>query len=102
MRIIKELAKQIKEELHDAEKYAKMALEHKMDHPDLAEAYHRLAKEEIGHAALLHEKVVTMIRKASTEKEIPPVMHELWAWQHDEIVEEEAEVRRLVEMYVAH
>ena len=102
MRIIKELSKQIKEELHDAEKYAKMALEHKMDHPDLAEAYHRLAKEEIGHATLLHEKVVAMIRKASTEKEVPPVMRELWAWQHDEIVEEEAEVRRLVEMYVAH
>ena len=102
MRIIKELAKQIKEELHDAEKYAKMALEHKMGHPDLAEAYHRLAKEEIGHATLLHEKVVAMIRKASTEKEVSPVMRELWAWQHDEIVEEEAEVRRLVEMYVAH
>ena len=44
MRIIKDLSKQIKEELHDAEKYAKMALEHKTDHPDLAEAYHHLAK----------------------------------------------------------
>ena len=99
MRIIKELSKRIKEELHDAEWYAKAAMENKMEHPDLADAYHHLAKEEMGHANLLHEKVVSIIRKASAEREPPPVMRELWAWQHEEIVEEEAEVVRLIEMY---
>ena len=99
MRIIKELSKRIKEELHDAEWYAKAAMEHKMEHSDLADAYHHLAKEERGHANLLHEKVVSIIRKASAEREPPPVMRELWAWQHEEIVEEEAEVVRLIEMY---
>ena len=99
MRIIKELSKRIKEELHDAEWYAKAAMEHKMEHSDLADAYHHLAKEEMGHANLLHEKVVAIIRKASAEREPPPVMRELWAWQHEEIVEEEAEVVRLIEMY---
>ena len=99
MRIIKDLSKQIKEELHDAEKYAKMALEHKADHPELAEAYHHLAKEEISHANLLHEKVVAIIRKASMEKEAPPVMRELWAWQREEIIEDEAEVKRLIDMF---
>ena len=99
MRIIKELSKRIKEELHDAEWYAKAAMEHKMEHSDLADAYHHLAKEEMGHANLLHEKVVAVIRKASAEREPPPVMRELWAWQHEEIVEEEAEVVRLIEMY---
>lgn len=99
MRTIKELSKRIKEELHDAEWYAKAAMENKMEHPDLADAYHHLAKEEMGHANLLHEKVVAVIRKASAEREPPPVMRELWAWQHEEIVEEEAEVVRLIEMY---
>jgi hypothetical protein len=99
MRIIKELSKRIKEELHDAEWYAKAALEQKADHPDVADAYHHLAKEEMGHANLIHEKVVAIIRKASAEREPPPVMRELWAWQHEEIVEEEAEVVRLIEMY---
>lgn len=99
MRIIKELSKRIKEELHDAEWYAKAAMEHKMEHSDLADAYHHLAKEEMGHANMLHEKVVAVIRKASAEREPPPVMRELWAWQHEEIVEEEAEVVRLIEMY---
>lgn len=102
MRIIKTLSKQIKEELHDAQAYAKMAIEHKADHPELAEVYHRLAKEEIGHANMLHDKVVALIRKASAEKDVPPVMRELWAWQHEEIVEEQAEVMRLIEMYGAH
>lgn len=99
MRIIKELSKRIKEELHDAQWYAKAALEHKDDQSDVADAYHHLAKEEISHASLLHEKVVALIRKASTEREPPPVMRELWAWQHEEIVEEEVEVKRLLEMY---
>ena len=99
MRIIKELSKRIKEELHDAEWYAKAAMENKMEHPDLADAYHHLSKEEMSHANLLHEKVVAIIRKASAERETPPVMRELWEWQHEEIVEEEAEVVRLIEMY---
>lgn len=99
MRIIKELSKRIKEELHDAQWYAKAALEQKADHPDVADAYHHLATEEISHANLLHEKVVAIIRKASATHEPPPVMRELWAWQHEEIIEEEIETKRLVEMY---
>lgn len=99
MRIIKAVSKRIKEELHDAEWYAKAAIENKLDHPELAELYNHLAKEEMAHASLLHDKVVMIIKKASTEKEVPPLMRELWAWQHEEIVEEEAEVKRLIEMY---
>ena len=99
MKIIKELAKRIKEELHDAEWYAKKAMEHKATAPDVAEAYHRLAKEEMAHANILHERVVMTIRKVPADKEVPAAMREIWAWQHAEIVEEEAEVRRLIEMY---
>ena len=101
MRIIKEVAKRIKEELHDAKWYAKEALEHKAINTDLAEAYIRLAREEMAHADLLHEKVVVLIRKASTEKTVPPAMREIWEWQHGEIIEEQAEVKRMLEMYGA-
>lgn len=102
MRMIKELAKRIKEELHDAEWYAKQAMEHKTAYPEVAAVYHHLAKEEMSHANALHTEVVTLIRKASAEKAVPPVMRELWAWQHEEIVEEQAEVTRLIDMYSAH
>ena len=99
MRIIKELSKRIKEELHDAQWYAKAALEHKADHADIAETYYRLAKDEMGHATMLHGNVVNLIRKASTEKTVPPAMKEIWEWQHAEIVEEEAETKRLIDLY---
>ena len=102
MRIIKDLSKRIKEELHDAEWYAKQALEQKAINPDVADMYHRLAREEVDHADMLHDKVVAMIRKASAEKDVPPVMREMWAWQHEEIVEEHAEVMRMIDMYSAH
>ena len=102
MTIIKELAKRIKEELGDAEWYAEKALEHKTEHPEVSELYYHLAKTEMSHANDLHDKVVTLIRKASSEKAVPPVMRELWAWQHEEIVEEQAEVMRLLEMYSTH
>lgn len=102
MRIIKELSKRIKEELGDAEWYAEKALEHKAEHPEVADLYHHLAKTEMGHANDLHDKVVALIRKASGEKTVPPVMREMWAWQHEEIIEEQAEVMRLIDMYNAH
>lgn len=101
MKIIKELSKRIKEELGDAEWYAEKALEHKADNPEVADLYHHLAKAEMGHANDLHDKVVVLIRKASAEKEVPPVMRELWSWQHEEIIEEQAEVMRLLDMYSA-
>lgn len=99
MQIIKHLAKQIKEELEDAEKYAKGALEYKATLAGLASVYHRLAEEELTHASMLHDEAVRMIQKASAEKAPPPVMMELWAWQHEEMIEEEAEVRTLLDMY---
>lgn len=102
MRIIKELSKRIKEELHDAQWYAKAALEHKTENLQVAETYNRLAKEEMNHASMLHGNVVAIIRKVSAEKTPPPVMQELWAWQHEEIMEEEAEAKRLIDMYASH
>lgn len=102
MMIIKEVSKHIKEELSDAEWYAKKAIEHKTDHPELAETYHRLSLEESAHANMLHDRVVAMIRKVPADKDVPPAMREIWAWQHEEIIEEEAEVKHLIDMYGTH
>lgn len=99
MIIIKMLSQQIKDELEDAEEYAKHAIEYKREHPSLASAYHRLAEEELTHASALHDEAARLISKATADKEAPPVMRELWAWQHGEMIEEEAEVRRLLDMY---
>lgn len=99
MLIIKRLAKQIHEELEDAEKYAEEAHELRLEHPAVAASYAKLAEQELDHASVLHDNVVKLIERASAEKQVPPVMKELWAWQHEEMIEEEKEVRLLLDMY---
>ena len=98
MKEIKELSKRIKEELEDAEWYAKAAIEHKIENPELAETYHHIAREEVAHSNLLHDRVVALIRKAA-DKNVPAGMREMWNWQHEEIIEEQVEVKHLIEMY---
>ena len=99
MKIIKNMAKDIREELHDAETYIKAALTNKTDYPGAAEVFYRLSTEEVDHAMRLHGEVVKLIEKASRETNVPPVMKEIWAFEHEMIVEEMAEVKRLIEMY---
>lgn len=97
MQVIKMVSKRIKEELHDAEWYAKAAIECKEVQPTLASVYYRLAGEEINHANMLHTEVVQIIQ--AYDKPVPPVMEELWKWQHEEMVEQERDVRRMLDMY---
>ena len=99
MRIIKKLTKDIREEFNDAEKYAKAALEVKAEYPMLADVFYRLAGEEVDHAMRLHGEVVKMIDKAGKDSPAPAVMKEIWAFEHDLLLEEMAEVKRLMEMY---
>ena len=47
----------------------------------------------------LHGEVVKIIDKASRETNVPPIMKEIWAFEHEIIVEDMAEVKRLIEMY---
>lgn len=99
MKIIKHLAKDIREELHDAEKYIKAALTNKTEYPSAADMFYRLANEEVDHAMRLHGEVVKLIEKTSRETNVPPVMKEIWTFEHEMIVEDMAEVKRLIEMY---
>ena len=99
MKTIKELAKQIREELHDAEKYAKGALDHKMDCPIAADTYHRLAGEELDHANLLYDAASRVMDKMERETALPEFMHEVWEWEHEHMLDEAREIRQMLEMY---
>ncbi len=91
MRLIKKLVENIKEELHDAEKYAKLAAEYK-DMPELSKAFVELGKQELTHADMLHTHAVKLIdaeRKKGVEP--PKYMLEMWNEEHIEYIERAAQ-----------
>lgn len=102
MREIKDLACDIKHELKQADKYARESVKHKEQHPELAQDYYRLASDGLEHVDKLHKDAVAMIDKAQRSGvEIPKSMTEIWNWYHDLMIEDQAEVRRLLDMYKA-
>ena len=100
MKIIKEIVKNMRDEIEDAEKYAWAAVRAKAEHPDLAEVYNRLSNAEIEHTGMLHKQAVEIIDKYRRDGHEPPVaMQAVWEWEHERYMEELAGVKRILEMY---
>lgn len=51
----------IAEEAKDAMKYANLALEHRSDHPDLADMFLKLSVEELHHMQMISDKMAGMV-----------------------------------------
>jgi hypothetical protein len=93
MLIIKELVKQIDEELKDSRKYAEKALKNKHEHKELADVYYMLSNEEMKHVGILHGEVVKIIREYQEKNGDPPAaMKAIWDWKHEEHIEEAHEI----------
>ena len=100
MKIIEKLCDYIDEEIGDACKYAKMALEVKGEHPSLADTFYRLSQEEMGHMQSLHnevEKLIMDYRKANGE---PPVeMKAVYDYLHQRSIDKAKDVKILQQMF---
>ena len=102
MKIIEKLSNYIEEEIHDAEKYARCALEYKDDKDmhDVAEMFYRLANEEMTHMNILHTQVVSIIENYRRVKGEPPEnMMMLYDILHRKHIDDAATAKALIGMY---
>lgn len=102
MKLIKKLSRMIEEEIRDAEKYARCAIERKEDRPELARTFVQLAEQELGHMQMLHNAVVQLIEEQRrTQGEPPAGMMEAYdlihEWQMEHAEEAQALIRRAKE-----
>lgn len=99
MKIIKCLAENIREEMHDAEKYAKMALEYKEQFPEMLDTFLTLSRQEVSHANMLHNHIVSLIRDYRAKNGDPPAgMMAVYDWEHEKMIDNMAKVKALQEM----
>lgn len=97
MRIIQKLSDMIGEEIGDARKYAKCALEYRESDPELSRAFSALSNEELGHMSRLHDQVVRLIKQYRDVHGEPPVsMQAVYDYLHRKNIEAVSEVRALL------
>ena len=100
MKIIEKLSEYIDEEIGDAMKYAKCALNYKDENPALADMFIRLSEEEMKHMMILHDQVVTIINEYKRKNGEPPeTMKVVYDILHRKHIDKAAEAKAAISMY---
>ena len=101
MRIIETLSGMIEDEIKDAEKYAKKALETKATDRKLSDVFFQLSTEELHHMSLLHGEVARAIEEYRRAEGDPPAgMLAMYEILHERHIEDAATVKILQNMYL--
>ena len=100
MRIIKKLSCLIDEEIGDARKYAKLALEWKDEDAGLAQMFNLLSQDEMKHMGMLHDAVTKIIAQVQDDGD-PRVEGMRIAYEvlHDKAIDDAAEVKVMQQMF---
>ena len=100
MKIIRDLSEYIEDEIEDAEKYVKLALEWKDKRRGMADVFFTLSQEEMKHMQMLHGEVVKMIEEyRNTKGEPPESMLAVYDYLHKKQIDHAAEVKSYQMMY---
>ena len=100
MKLIQMLCEMVDDEIADARKYAKCALEYKDTHPNLSKVFFDLSSAETQHMTILHTEVAKLIEKYRQEKGEPPEgMKAVYDYLHQKQIDKAAEVKTLQGMY---
>lgn len=100
MTIIRDISEEIEEELDDSEKYAKLAIEYKDEHPDLAEMYMSLSNAEMDHVNKLHDAVTRLIKEHREKHGEPPAqMLAVYDYLHTRHTDHAARIKAIQSMY---
>lgn len=96
---IKEMADQIKEELHSAKCYAEEALTFKAKGDTAwSNRYKEMANDELKHAGYVHERVVDEIEELRKIYTPPQDMLDKWDADHKKYIEKAAWIRQMLAM----
>lgn len=96
---IKDLADQIKDELHSAKNYAEEYLTFKAkDEGTWATRYKEMAQEELKHAGYIHDRVVVEIEELRKIYTLPQDMLDKWDADHKKYIEKAAWIRQMLAM----
>lgn len=100
MQVIERLSEMIDEEIGDAMKYAKCALEYKDENPALADMFIRLADEEMKHMMTLHLHVVGIIEDYKKRNGEPPeAMKTVYNILHRRHIDKAAEAKATISLF---
>lgn len=99
-KIIRDVSKDIKCKITNADRDIRKAIERKSEYPSLANLYYDLSLGELSEALDLHEEVIHLIEKyRETDGEPPKTMLELWNFEHNNIMEDVSDIKILQEYF---
>lgn len=100
MKLIQELSDYIDEEINDAIKYVKLAMEIREDYPTIAENIYKISEDEMRHMTILHSQVVSVIEDYRRKNGEPPeAMKILYDIMHKKHIQHAAEARAYQSMF---
>ena len=75
--MLKTLYEMLWEELDGAETYAKCALSHKAEHPDVAKMFYDISQQEMIHANMLADAAEKIVKASPDDKSIHDFVREM-------------------------